>query len=223
MTTVGAAALIVLLLLSTGCLSAGRGHPSDDVVRDAADRAVQKALDRVAESGEPLDDSRAFLANSIREDLRGRGFDVSRVEVGESTEQGYNPPFRFYVKVDSGLPVWISVDGYRDPLHLLHGVEREIVPVPFDDYGEEVPRRVGEVLEEGYFFESSDGSPFLDRLEGDVETDIYGFETFVQNDPLGRGDVSMVDHYYWRTSRDGEEVAEGLWLDGNHAKKYGFR
>lgn len=222
----GAAAVLALVLVlsaSAGCVSAGEGHPGDAAIRGAADRAVEDALDRVAETGEPLSDSREFLSERVRRDLRDRGYAVSRVEVGESTEQGYNPPFRFYVAVDSGLPVWIEVEGRRDPLHLLRGVEREIRPVPFDDYGEEVPGRVDEVMEDGHFFESSDGAPFLDRLEGDVETEAYGFETFVRKDPLDRGDVSMVDHYYWRTSRAADEVAPGLWLDRNHAKKYGFR
>jgi len=220
-----AASLLALFVLSvsTGCLSNGKGRPGDAVVRGASDAAVDEALDRIEETGEPLSDSREFLSERIEQDLRDRGYDVSEVQVGESTENDYNPPFRFYVKVDSGFPIWISVEGYRDPLHLLHGIDRGLHEAPMRDYGEEVPPRIDDVLGDGYFFESNDGAPFLDRLEGKIESETYGFETFVRGDPLNRGDVSRVDHYYWRKPVAAKEVVGGLWLDRRHAAKYGFR
>lgn len=214
--------MLVLSLLA-GCVSGERrGGPGREAVREVARAGTIDALEEVRASG-PMEDSRTFIEDRVESLLEDRGFSPSRVEVGESTEAGYNPPFEFYVRVDSGIPVWVSVEGFRDPLHLLHGVNRTIREAPMENYGREVPLRVYEVLDEGYFFESSDGAPFLDRLEGKIESETYGFETFVRGDPLDRGDVSRIDHYYWRKGIEAEEVAEGLWLDENHARKYGFR
>jgi hypothetical protein len=127
----------------------------------------------------------------------------------------------------------ISIENFQDPLYLINTngkVARKINKTIYKNYvsGSNVENLTLH-LENKYYESNSDAPSFINRLEGRLEGDENGIESFVylqdlSSQGLETEEKTLIDHLYFSSSNPVSYQISGMpsWfqIDENHLNKY---
>lgn len=109
--------------------------------------------------------------------------------------------------------VYVPIEGFADPLHLLKTNGSTIVNIaktPYENFvsGGDISNLISQI-DNNYFKASTSGPSFIQRLEGDFSSpSIYGIETFVNLNNLTGYPIqekSVIDYIYFDSSNNPDD------------------
>jgi len=131
------------------------------------------------------------------------------------------------------ITAYIPIEGFEDPIYIVN--TNGLVPVKinrtsFTEFvqGSDISNLLTHVTQ-GYYIASSDAPNFLDRLQGNLNSDTNGIESLVYLPSLSTqgisvSDKSAVDHIYFSASNPTSSTVTGMpsWfkIDTSHEQVY---